>query len=105
MVEAWIGKGLLMPCASRAETMCAATPSSAKPPGCSASVEEFGVLMIVTSLFARGGAAPAACGRRMRAARDPLVWVRVAAWRREEGRRFSRAVGADRGADRASGGS
>jgi len=33
MVEAWIGKGLAMPCASSAATMCAATPSSAKPPG------------------------------------------------------------------------
>jgi hypothetical protein len=49
MVEAWIGNGLEMPWASRAETMCAATPSSAKPPGCSPSVETFSVLMIVTS--------------------------------------------------------
>ncbi|WP_307844557.1 hypothetical protein [Actinospica acidithermotolerans] len=39
IVEAWIGKGLAMPWASRAETMCAATPSSAKPPGWSPSVE------------------------------------------------------------------
>jgi hypothetical protein len=53
IVEAWIGKGLEMPWASSAETMCAATPRSAKRAGCG-SVESVGVLMIVTSSFARG---------------------------------------------------